>query len=77
MNRRIEWVDIFKGLLIIFVVLGHAAQGISSNEYLSDDTGYVAIRFFKNMIYSFHMPAFFVASGLFFSIYHLNLIKNI
>lgn len=44
-NQRMNYVDISKGIGIIFVILGH---NISNPEY----------------IYSFHMPMFFILSGL-------------
>lgn len=47
-NRRIEWVDIAKGIAIILMVLGHT--GIP--KYIND------------WIYSFHMPFFFFISGV-------------
>lgn len=45
---RIEWVDIAKGVAIILVIVGH------SLEYSSG---------MRNVIYSFHMPLFFLLSG--------------
>lgn len=65
--KRIEWIDIFKGILIILVVFGHATQGIQSNMNVLNNPGYESVSFIKNMIYSFHMPAFFIASGLLFN----------
>ena len=47
MTKRIEWIDIAKGIGIILVVIGH----ISQIEVLND------------IIYSFHMPLFFIISG--------------
>ncbi len=46
-NKRIEWIDIAKGIGIILVVIGHVSQ----NEFLN------------YFIYSFHMPLFFILSG--------------
>ena len=43
---RINYLDIAKGILIIFVVLGH-----------SDFEN-------RNIIFWFHMPAFFIISGM-------------
>ena len=55
--KRQIWADSLKGLLILLVVLGHAIQGI----YLdSADANHI-----YNLIYSFHMPAFFAISGYF------------
>lgn len=47
--RRIDYIDYSKGLLIFLVILGHCIDG---ENYL------------KNIIYSFHMPAFFIVSGI-------------
>lgn len=48
--KRINWVDTAKGIGIILVVLGHTEMGEEYNKYF----------------YSFHMPLFFLLSGLFF-----------
>lgn len=48
MKKRLEYIDISKGILIILMVIGHIWQG-----------GFVF-----NLIYAFHMPAFFVISGM-------------
>lgn len=49
-NSRSICADVLKGIGIILVVLGHTTQ----NHYLS------------SWIYAFHMPLFFVLSGVFF-----------
>ena len=46
MNRK-KWIDVMKGILIIFVVIGHT--------YLNEDI--------KTFIFWFHMPLFFIISG--------------
>lgn len=48
MTNRIEWLDIAKGIAIILMVLGHT----SIPQPLS------------NFIWAFHMPLFFIASGI-------------
>lgn len=48
MSKRIEWIDVAKGVLIILVVLGH-----------SEISGITA-----NVINSFHMAAFFFLAGV-------------
>lgn len=48
MSKRIEWIDIAKGILIVLVVLGH-----------SEISGVAA-----SVINSFHMAAFFFLAGL-------------
>lgn len=47
-NGRIKWISIFKGILIILMVIGHTNT------------------IFKNIIYSFHIPVFFMISGYLF-----------
>lgn len=48
MKERIEYFDTAKGILILLVVLGHVFETGPVNQY----------------IYSFHMPAFFMISGI-------------
>lgn len=48
MEARLDYIDRAKGILIILVVIGHIWQ-----------SGYIF-----DFIYSFHMPAFFVISGM-------------
>lgn len=48
-GRRIEWIDILKGIGIILVVLGHI---------------YAPDAVVRKWIYTFHMPLFFFAAGL-------------
>lgn len=48
--KRIEWIDIARGIAIIFVIIGH-----SLGNYFSS--------YFANLIYVFHMPIFFILSG--------------
>ena len=50
--RRLIWADTLRGLLILVVVLGHSLQ---HGDYEN--------RLLWNIIYSFHMAAFFVVSG--------------
>ncbi len=51
-NKRIDFIDVAKGIGIILVVLGH----LNSAEQP-----------IRNFIYSFHMPLFFLLSGIFFN----------
>jgi polysaccharide biosynthesis protein PslL len=53
MPKRIEYLDVAKGIGILFVVLGH-------NQIKSD---YPIV---YQVVYSFHMPFFFLLSGMFF-----------
>ena len=52
MSKRIEYIDIAKGIGILLVVLGH-------NDFE------VISLFVQRLIYSFHMPLFFFLSGYF------------
>lgn len=51
---RLEWIDVLKCILIFFVVLGHS----TTDKKTPDTLGYY--------IYAFHMPAFFIVSGMTF-----------
>jgi fucose 4-O-acetylase-like acetyltransferase len=48
-DKRIEWVDTAKGIGILLVILGHT----------------ILLPFISVPIYAFHMPLFFLLSGLF------------
>lgn len=48
MNKRIEWIDVAKGITIILVMIGH---------YVSYGSQ------IRNFIFAFHMPLFFILSG--------------
>ena len=50
-NARIQWIDIAKGLGILLVVFGHSGFPLVIQWW----------------IYSFHMPLFFILSGLLFN----------
>ena len=51
-KKRLSWVDVTKGLLMILVVIGHYPGQLDFP--------------LAKYIYWFHMPAFFILSGLFF-----------
>ena len=52
MNKRIEYIDIAKALGILLVILGHCVYTAK-------------IPHLGVSIYSFHMPLFFIISGMF------------
>lgn len=56
-SRRLVWADSLKGILIILVVLGHAIQVVLGQGCFDNHLW--------NLIYSFHMAAFFAVSGWF------------
>lgn len=47
-SNRIEEVDISKGIGMVLVIMGHLCVSAS----------------LRNFIYSFHMPLFFILSGM-------------
>ncbi|MFT5848855.1 MAG: fucose 4-O-acetylase-like acetyltransferase [Psychroserpens sp.] len=53
---RLKNIDLFKGLLIILVILGHVLQG-NIDEAI-----------WRKIIYSFHMPLFIGISGFLFNV---------
>jgi fucose 4-O-acetylase-like acetyltransferase len=60
-GTRSNIVDIVKGMAIILVVYGHTAQGLVHRGWWNTP----GTAFSHSLIYSFHMPAFFFAAGLF------------
>ncbi len=61
-SRRVEWVNYAKGLGIILVVVGHAWRGLAT---LATPGQAHVMSVVDTAIYQFHMPLFFVLSGLF------------
>lgn len=61
MQKRIDYIDTAKGLLIILVIFGHALL-----FNVSDCTK--QYYFILKVIYSFHMAAFLILSGIVFNI---------
>lgn len=59
-KERVTYVDFAKGVTILFVIIGHMSQ-IS-----------IILKYF---IFSFHMPMFFLTSGLFIRDYSIG--KNL
>lgn len=58
---RIGWIDRARGLGMALVVAGHAAGGLIDSPLGADQT---ALRWLFFAIYLFHMPLFFLLSGL-------------
>ena len=61
-RARITWVDHAKGVGIFLVVLGHTIGGLQSGRLITAESIYEPL---NTWIYRFHMPLFFVLSGLF------------
>lgn len=64
-KKRIYWIDIAKGILIILVVMGHVTSSYHASNMYKDST---FLNFSHQLIYSFHMPAFMFISGLLFRV---------
>jgi len=63
MQNRDHWVDYAKGIGILLVVYGHVSRG-AYNAGIAIDAS--LFKFIDSTIYSFHMPLFFLLSGIFF-----------
>lgn len=62
MNGRQTWIDVAKGILILLVVIGHS---VGTGFHLPGPSW--ACNLFQGIykvIYTFHMPAFFVLAGV-------------
>ena len=53
--KRLTYIDVMRGFAIFFIVYGHSIVH-SLNSHIA-----------FNIVYSFHVPLFFVISGLTFS----------
>jgi fucose 4-O-acetylase-like acetyltransferase len=60
-KRRDNSLDIAKGFGILLVVLGHCLDGLESSGYFPAQLVWPTLAVF--VIYTFHMPLFFVVSG--------------
>lgn len=60
MSKRIEWIDVAKGIGIILVVIGHVFPDASAAEGI----GIPFYKFVYELIYSFHMPLFIFLSAI-------------
>lgn len=60
-NKRVEWIDIAKGLGIVLVSFYHLSNGDRQSAWLPGLTALISA------IYLFHMPLFYFLGGLTFS----------
>lgn len=58
---RIDWIDHAKGIGIFLVVLGHTYRGIHAAKLMNTSQ----FQPVDDWIYAFHMPLFFLLSGVF------------
>ena len=59
-KSRLIYIDVARGLAILFVVIGHM------NQFYRDNLGIENPQMLA-FIYTFHMPLFFIISGMLFS----------
>lgn len=64
MTKRISWVDYAKGIGILLVVLGHVIDGLNPASHANTNSSVILMKTY-DLIYGFHMPLFFLLSGLF------------
>jgi fucose 4-O-acetylase-like acetyltransferase len=60
---RLSWIDTARGAGIVLVVAGHTERGLLQGGLLVHTEAYAWL---DNRIYAFHMPLFFLLSGVFF-----------
>jgi fucose 4-O-acetylase-like acetyltransferase len=61
--RRLQWLDVARGVGVILVVFGHVWRGLLTAGVLPDGA---LFRTVDEAIYLFHMPLFFLLAGLVF-----------
>jgi fucose 4-O-acetylase-like acetyltransferase len=67
-KTRVDSLDVAKGLGIILVVIGHAWRGLDSAGMIGNPD---LFRVIDTLIYNFHMPLFFLLSGMTFEAWAL------
>ena len=60
-QQRLIWIDLAKGIGISLVVIGHAGRGLMSAA-IPDEMQILPL--LDGAIYAFHMPLFFILSGV-------------
>ena len=62
-ENRVGWLDAIRGIAIVLVVFGHVWRGLESSGLIASQTLFQSL---DRAIYLFHMPVFFILSGLLF-----------
>ena len=73
-NKRIEWIDSARGFAILLVVVGHVLGGYTGNYGVP--LYQKIIDLIVDIIYTFHMPLFFMISGYVFGLKKYNWSKS-
>ena len=63
---RIEWLDSLKGFAIFLVVVGHVVLGYLRAGIFPEYQW--SLQLTHDLIYSFHMPLFFLISGFLYKL---------
>ena len=65
LTQRLGWIDVSKGVGIALVVLGHSGRGLTEANLPDPNSILLAL---DKAIYAFHMPLFFLLSGVTFGL---------
>ena len=60
---RQTWIDVARAIALVLVVVGHTERGLVAAGIMPD----AAAADFDRIVYSFHIPLFFMISGLLFA----------
>lgn len=67
--KREKWIDSVKGIAIILVVVGHVIGGYTGDNFFYSINNF--LKYFMWTIYTFHMPLFFMISGVVYEKYEV------
>lgn len=59
-EKRIQWIDWVKGVVIILVIYGHVCRGFMAANMFNN----INLKYIDFTIYSFHMPLMFLITGM-------------
>jgi len=62
-ENRVGWLDAIRGIAIVLVVFGHVWRGLDSSGLIGSPMVFETL---DRAVYLFHMPVFFILSGLLF-----------
>jgi fucose 4-O-acetylase-like acetyltransferase len=65
-DRKLGWINLARGFIIIMVVYRHSFEGIRNSGI--DISAYEYLEVLNNIMYTFRMPLFFVISGILMSL---------
>lgn len=68
--HRVNWIDALKGFTMLSVIIGHVIGEMLRYMALTP-TSFSVLLSIRNVIYSFHMPLFFILSGYVFDMIYV------